>query len=202
MGEYSSQLGNLQLGFLQLGNVGVVSPDYTVQLSDDLNNWLDFLNTNFIVTPDISLTLNDNLNSWNELIQTLLLSADIQFSISDDLNNWSDSIAFPFAPPTDITVALSDNFVLSDNLGIVVDLLVPLSSTLDNWIDSSTGQLPLSNTISDDLNSWSDTIVNVIFIDLTASLSDTLNSWSDTTSTYNSTSDLAYLRRYLNDVDL
>jgi hypothetical protein len=181
------------------GPVNISISDLGSFLNDDV-----MMNQGFLFTDSMSLTdvgkvalgnfrdVTDSM-SFTDLVSVFLV-ANLNSSSSDLLNSWLDSLVFTILSSSILGDSLSfaDSLVLelisstsfSDSLGLSDSLALILNHPL-----SFSDQLVFSDSFTS-----SEAILQDVLV------SDDLNSWSDSVTSLSSTGETMYLRQYLNDV--
>lgn len=177
----------------------------TKTASDTLNNWAEGL----LVGP--GLRIGESLS----MSDAIALSQLSNLTLSDTLNNWSDA-----APSTNLqiavnippgkgkksTVSLTEAFSMTDAIALRMHGIKTFSDSLQNWQDAASLVLHMRVLVSESLNNWADAVsTNFANVHSTRTVSDTLNNWADAVETdlqisVPPTTDLQYIRQYLNDV--
>lgn len=166
-----------------------------------LNNWADAI----AKKGDWYLSFGENLNAWDDRLGPLFeigasasdtlsfsdaalvsLAGTYSISVGDDLDSWNDANV----NQSDWFLSFRDTLeTWQDNVGIVEDLLITKSDSIDNLSDNAAAALlaGLVVSISSNLNSWDDAATNAFLSRLAMSKRAEL---------------IPYIRRYLNDVEL
>ena len=150
----------------------------------------DSLSITDSLTPEVSylISLTEDVNNLIDGILIELVGNELTKNLNDNLNNWSDTLdTF-----SSIYLELDDSIALSDELVAYFNTYLELSSDLNSWLDTyELSNVPVIDLI-EDLNNFSDS--------LSVSLGSTGSSGSSLVTPYTRAGNLAYIRRYVNDV--
>lgn len=159
-------------------------------------NWLDAIVAALLGVPFNDVA--DDMNRWDDSITVTLKNPSIERSVADNLNNWAESLAFNIGATQ---IVIFDAMTLADELAMLMSLALVISGdSLNSWSDAINIQNNKNPTSFADSMTMSDAIVISMSQPLTRSVSDSLNNWADSATRKLPSSNLAYLRRFLNDV--
>lgn len=159
-------------------------------LTDDLNNWQEdakaasgilieafdsmfyFQDEVFVLGIGNIVGVGDNLNAWQDAVANYL---DSIRAVQDSLNFWQDQA---LVSATTLPAA-ADQLVLADAIQVALGIALG---------------------VTDDLNNWNELFQNgQVSVSLSVAVTDTLT-MSDALASLIGSSNVSYLRRYLNDV--